>query len=123
MNYDFDYFSGSDIQYPKKPVKPTIGRNPTAIEARAFANSLEDYERDLESYKESAKYYEFQRNERHLLFVEEMQKEFNDISSAQFDVIWSEAYDKGHSGGLPEIYNYFSSLYDFIKEYESAKND
>ena len=41
MSYDFDYYSGSDIRYPEKPVKPRLERNPTAIEARAFADALE----------------------------------------------------------------------------------
>ena len=119
MSYDFDYYSGSDIRYPEKPVKPRLERNPTAIEARAFADALEEYEREFKAYQEDKSFYQSQASSRKTEFKDKLKKDY-DLSDEEFDVIWSEAYDRGHSGGLSEVYSYFDSLYDFVHKYMDA---
>lgn len=116
MSYDFDYFSGTDIKSPVKPTKPTLGRNPTAIDARAFADALEEYEREFRSYEEDKSYYQSQRTDRFNQFRVDLQKEYS-LNDSEFNVIWSEAYDRGHSGGLQEVYGEFDRLFDFVVKY------
>lgn len=119
MSYDFDYYSGADLKYPSKPTKPTLGRNPTAIDARAFADALEEYERALESYKEDKSYYNDRVGARMNELREELMKDYG-LCREEFDVIWNKAWEDCHSGGLYEVYGRFDSLYDFVIEYNKA---
>lgn len=116
MSYDFDYFSGTDIKSPVKPIKPTLGRNPTAIDARAFADALEEYEREFRSYEEDKSYYQHQMSDRRREFEDNLKKDYG-LDDDEFAVIWSEAYDRGHSGGLQEVYSEFDRLFDFVVKY------
>lgn len=113
MNYDFNYYNGSDIRYPEKPVEHRLERNPTAIEARAFADALEEYEREFKAYQEDKSFYQSQASSRLRLFQNQLKKDY-DLSYEEFDVIWSAPWNRGHSGGLSEVYSYFDSLYDFV---------
>jgi len=60
MSYDFQYYSGQMLRMPTKPSKPGLSRmsrNPTAIEARAYADALEEYEREMKAYNENLSWY------------------------------------------------------------------
>lgn len=121
MSYDFDYYRGTDLRSPVKPVKPTLGRNPSAIEARAFADALEEYEREFRGYEEDRKYYQSMVNARAREFEGKLQKDYG-LDDDEFAVIWGEAYSRGHSGGFHEVWQEFDGLYDFALKYvEIAK--
>lgn len=121
MSYDFDYYRGTDLIVPVKPVKPTLGRNPSALEARAFADALEEYEREFRAYEENRGYYQHTVNARAREFEDKLKKDYG-LNDDEFAVIWSEAYDRGHSGGFHEIYSEFDSLYDFALKYVEIVN-
>ncbi len=116
MSYDFDYYRGTDLRVPTKPVKPTLGRNPSAIEARAFADALEEYEREFRSYEDDRSYYQSMVNARAREFEDKLQKDYA-LDDDEFAAIWSEAYSRGHSGGFREVWQEFDSLYDFALKY------
>jgi hypothetical protein len=118
MSYDFDHYSGRHLKYPTKPTKPTLERNPSSIEARAFADALEEYERKCRSYEEDKSYYQFQMAVLHREFADKLKADYG-MGDAEFDTIWGEAYDRGHSGGLEEVFNEFDRLYDFVNKYTS----
>ena len=119
MSYDFDYYSGRHLVYPAKPSRPSIGRSASAIEARAYADALEHYERELEGYEEDKSYYHSQMSALDREFEEKLRSDYA-MSKDEFDVIWSEAYDRGHSAGLEEVVSHFDSLYEFAKKYTSV---
>ena len=116
MSYDFDYYSGNTLRVPVKPIKPRLERNPSAIEARSFADALEEYEHTVKSYDEDLSFY---RREKAALLMEFQDKLRSDygLCESEFSVLWNEAYNRGHSGGLSEVYSEFDSLYDFVKQY------
>lgn len=119
MSYDFDYYSGSHLKVPVKLTKPTLGRNPTAIDARAFADALEEYEREYKAYKENMTFYELSRSS----LIEEFKlKLINDYELSQigFDVIWGNANDYSGFGGLKDIFNEFERLSDLIEKYNNV---
>jgi hypothetical protein len=118
MSYDFDYFSGRHLKYPAKPTKPTLGRNPSSTEARAFADALEEYEREFKGYEEDKRYYQSQMSALHKEFLNKLKADYA-MGDEEFDAIWSEAYDRGHSGGLGEVFGEFDRLYDFVNKYTS----
>lgn len=121
MSYDFDYYRGTDLRAPSKPVKPTLGRNPNAIEARAFADALEEYEREFRAYEEDRSFYQRSVNVRAREFEDKLKKDYG-LDDDEFAVIWSEAYNRGHSGGFSEIYSEFDSLFDFALKYAEIVN-
>ena len=117
MSYDFDYYSGNYLKAPIKPIKPFLCRNPTAIDARAYADAMEEYERNFESYKEDYSYYTKSKN----ALIEEFENRLTieyDLSEKQFKFLWSESYDRRHSGGLEEVHAEFVSLYYLIDRYK-----
>lgn len=116
MSYDFDYYAGRHIKLREKPKKPFLGKNPSAIEARAFADALEDYERELESYKEDQSYYRSQLSVLALEFEDKLKKDYG-LCDQEYQVLWNEAWDRGHSAGLEEVYSEFDSLFHFVKKY------
>ena len=119
MNYDFDYYSGGHLSVPQKPVKPTIGRNPSAIEARAWAEALEEYESALASYNENLGWYRSEKAALLIKFQDNLRTDY-DLEATAFDAIWSEAWDRGYSGGLHEVYHEFDRLFEFLEKYEKA---
>jgi hypothetical protein len=119
MSYDFQYYSGEMLRMPEKPVKPRLERNPSSIEARAYADALEGYEREMKSYNENLGWY---RSEKKLLlqrFQEELRTDF-DLSESEFSVLWDEAYKHARSGNLSEVYHEFNSLHDLFRKYMLA---
>lgn len=115
-NYDFDHYSGAHLISPKKPTKPTLERNPSAIEARAFADALEEYEREFKGYEEDKRWYQSQKSALMQDFKDKLKKDYA-LSDEEFDIIWSEAYDRGHSRGLEGVYSHFDSVHDFAERY------
>jgi hypothetical protein len=116
MSYDFEYYSGQMLRAPTKPSKPGLSRNPTAIEARAFADALEEYEREMKAYNENLSWYRSEAASLLIKFQDKLKEDYS-LGSAEFDVIWSEAYDHSHSGGLQEVYYEFERLYEFASKY------
>lgn len=116
MSYDFIYYSGKMLRMPTKPTKPGLSRNPTAIEARAFADALEEYEREMKTYNENLKWYRSEAESLLNEFKGKVRAEY-ELSEASFNVIWSEAWERGHSSGLQEVYYQFERLHDFVIEY------
>jgi len=121
MSYDFQYYSGEMLRMPEKPVKPTISRNPSAIEARAWADALEEYESELSSYKENLGWYRSEKNVLLEKFKEKVRASYG-LSEEAFDVIWNEAWDRGHSAGLSEVYYNFERLEEFLGKWSKVQS-
>jgi hypothetical protein len=119
--YDYDYFEGKDLRYPAKPVKPVLTRNPTAAEARAYANSLEGYERDLCAYKEDRDQYDREMTLRGQKLHDRIRDDY-DITEDQFDLLWSKAVDRAHSSGsLEEAVANFEELYELAAQFAALE--
>jgi len=116
MSYDFEYYSGEMVRMPEKPVKPRLERNANAIEARAYADALEEYERELKSYNENLGWYKSEKKSLLIKFQDKLRSDYN-LSEPEFSVLWNEAYNRGHSGGLHEVYHEFDRLYEFATKY------
>ncbi len=113
MSYDFEYYSGKHLRYPSKPSKPTISRNPSAIEARAWADALEDYEREIETYNEELSWCRSESSRLQTEFMDKLKKDCG-LSDKAFDLIWDKAWERGHSAGLQEVYQEFDDLFGFL---------
>lgn len=120
MDYDLDYFNGTDLHYPVKPTKPTLGRNPDAIEARAWADAMEEYEREMKGYAENRDYYTRNINGR-LRELKTRLRDEHDISEAQMHLLWTRAYEDGHSEGLQRVVAIFEELYELAAQFAALE--
>jgi hypothetical protein len=116
LELDFGYYNGKDLTYPKKPRTPLLEKNPTSAQARLYASDLEAYELNLESWRIDIRSYNNQINAR----MEEMQSKIREaycLTEAQFNFIWSKAWEDGHSEGLSRVVEIFDELYDFAYDF------
>jgi hypothetical protein len=119
MSYDFEYYSGKDLVYPTKPSVPFLRTNPSAADARIYADELEAYEvAMLEFHAEISRVGKL-RNERLDEFINVLRSDFG-MTQPEFDVIWGKAYDEAHNGGLAETYHKFCDLAEFVSEYNKV---
>lgn len=116
MSYDFDYYNARDIVYPTKPTKPRIGNTPTAAEARAYADAVEAYEIAFKDYERDRAVASAAAGKRLTEFEDRLKADYG-LCDSEFSVLWNEAYNRGHSGGLHEVYSEFDSLSDFTHRY------
>jgi hypothetical protein len=120
MNYDFDYYSGKNLYCPTKPVKPTLGRNPSAIEARAWADAMEEYESEFEVYLEDLDHYNRSINNRVCELKTRLRDDY-DITDSQLGVLWSKAWEDGHDEGLRRVVDIFNELYDIASQFAALE--
>lgn len=113
----------------KLPQKP---REPHKEYQVSDYNSEEEYhiamaETHYPKYREDMKEYEKNKTD----FYQTQNKVFedfkkalfeeygpNDANEKQLEMIYSKAYEEGHSSGMYQIENEFESLSDFIMEYQ-----
>jgi hypothetical protein len=80
------------------------------------------YKFDDDSYKINLEKYSQEFNDKDIEFKNDLAIENNIATYSKLsDVIYSEAYDKGHSAGHSEIASYYSSLSYFANEIIEAK--
>ena len=119
MSYNFAYIRGSDLVYPKSPKKPRLSSNPSAQEAREYADALEHYDIVYTEYRDELMKYTSEIHRREDQFRKELQEEY-DLSDAHFSVLWSFAWDDGHSAGYEEVVLYFERYYDLVTAFQAA---
>jgi len=122
MKYDFDYYSGSDLIYPQKPSKPSLSRNPSAAEARDYADDLEVYEKKLETYRSDRDWYSEQQNNRLLELQTKLRDEY-DITEAQMFILWNKAWVEGHSEGIRCVVALFDEYYELASEFAALEKN
>lgn len=110
MEYNIQYYSGADLICPEKPKKPTIGRNPTPDQARAYADELEEYERSMKRYKDDISDYRLEKQRRLSELKAELCEDY-DIADAQTNLLWERAWDQCHSDGLHSVLDLFDELF------------
>jgi hypothetical protein len=120
MNLDFDYYNGKDLIYPQKPSKPSLSRNPSAAEARDYADDLEVYEKQLESYKSDLAWYSEQQINRLLELQTKLRDEYG-ITGDGMLILWNKAYELGHSEGLNRVVGIFDELYEVASEFAALE--
>ena len=121
MNLDFDYFGGRDLIAPKAPQKPVrLGLNPTAAQARAYADRLESWEAEMIIYRAERALYQDQMNTRLRELQTKLRDEY-DITEAQQFILWNSAWSDGHSEGLRRVVEIFDELYEVASEFAALQ--
>lgn len=116
MAYEFEYYSGKDLEYPRKPQKPKLPPNATAADAQLFAHEMVLWESAKDQYEVNRKSYTEEMKQRMAKFQKKLQEDY-DLNDAQFSLLWNKAWEDGHSGGLQEVWQEFNELHTFVSDY------
>jgi hypothetical protein len=102
------------IPYPDRPKKPNF---PKAIsiseELRNYANEVDVFTNE---WLENHKVFTEKQGEVYAEFKVELLKELDIENNPKAELLYSIAWDKGHSGGLCDIWSEACDLVDLIKE-------
>ena len=116
---NFDYYSCDDLDYPVKPKKAFLPSNsPSEQEVAEYLEIKANYDSLIEKYKELKGDYDALKLDRQDEFWGDARIELGCQSYS--DKIWdkccAKAWEDGHSGGWYEVFNYLSSITDFVDE-------
>ena len=107
-----------EVPYPERLYRPRfsnlISAGTSAREARAFAVALEKYEAQKPEFLVKEKEY---RKKLNLIEEEFKQALFEDLGisdNPKRELLYSKAYEMGHSSGFSNIYSYASDLVELI---------
>jgi hypothetical protein len=110
-DYDFDYYSGRDLEYPVRITKPRLSANPTPAEARKYADDLEAYDPKNKDYHRLVSEYNNAIRDRQDKLKTKLCEDYG-ITKKQCEVLWSAAWERGHSSGLSDVIHYFDLYHD-----------
>jgi hypothetical protein len=78
---------------------------------------------DNEAYKAEMKTRNVFNSQLHKVFTQDLKDEYcPDDMLHLFDIMYSEAWDRGHSAGFSEVASYFSGIVDFTQRIVEANN-
>lgn len=100
-----DWAFEQQCEYILKPTKPVQSIN-SSTDAKKYAIALEEYEKNLESYKIDIEIYKKRENEINLViteFIKEMSG-LNTIPEQYRDKVYAKAYSDAHSYGYDSVY-------------------
>lgn len=132
MNINQNIKSGkydSKVSYPSNDIKPHKKDFYTKIKLSSGEKKVLDnikYETALDKWKVSFNKkildYRESANNGIKLFKLDLFKEF-DLSPEIHEIVYNEAYDRGHSSGLHEIYSHYENLIEFVLKIEKITED
>lgn len=106
---------------PEKPKKP-IQRGVEPADFRAHADALEAYEKEFDEYrKKKAEADEIERR-KHDVWLTKLREEYSGFNDAAFAVIYSKAYEDGHSSGYYNIRQHMDDLAQFVTDVFKAED-
>jgi hypothetical protein len=114
-----DYYKMKDVEYPVNPIKPSLPVKHTAKDALDYAQAMVEWEKDYEIYQVKMKEYRDLENKRLEEFPKDVIKKYgsSNFSDEQHSIIFSRAWEEGHSPGLESIIDQFNGLISFIEEF------
>lgn len=110
--------------YPDRPVKPkALPSDATPAQLRAHADALEAHEKAMESYQSAEAAYRVKQAFIQNIWDEKLRTEYEHLPNAVYEILYSRAYEDGHSAGWDEVRNYmigYDELYKSLKAAEQA---
>jgi hypothetical protein len=122
MSYDYDYYSGRDLVYPRQPSRPRLDakKTITSSDALRYAAELAEYEEEHIKFVASRNAYNEESNKRQGELMRKLEDDY-DISPNQFRILWRRAWDDGHSEGLRRVVEMFEEYYELATEFAAAE--
>lgn len=114
-----DYYAGRDLIYPSPPAPPYMANRNTPAEIRAYADELEAYEAAMAEARVKRDAYNAALRSRQEELVLDLADEYG-LTSKQSAVLFSKAWEDGHSGGIQEVINHFDELVGIVLQFNAA---
>lgn len=109
------------IPYPDRPKKPTLASSlPTAAGARAYADALDQWDKDMITFREAEKAYREADHLVQLQFQNDVLKENGLENHPAAYKVYSLAWDEGHANGYSEVASWVEKLADFARDIETC---
>lgn len=108
--------------YPTSPTRPKAPSDKaTPDEFRKYATALEQYEVAEQLYTREMGYYREEVGRIYAVWKAKLRNEIApEFSATLFDVVYGEAYDRGHSGGYDEVRCVLESMVVFASRIIAA---
>lgn len=109
------YYDKPGIDYPRKPKKPYLSRDPSSEEALEYTNKLKDYEKEYNKWKDILEKYFSARRQLFDEFSSDLEEFHGVKDNPKRTQLFNIAWDLGHSGGYNEVANYYNDFVELIK--------
>jgi len=113
-----DYVKDLEPDYIPRPIKPILKSNPTSIEVKKYAEELEKYEAEVVNHKIATDRKSETVRELHAVLEDYLKDDaglYNIVPKDKQDKVWNCAWQKGHSSGYSEVYNYLVELVELFE--------
>lgn len=108
--------------YPERPrLKAKLSAKPTAAEARAYADAVEEHEKAEATYNIEVRAYNDKQSLVQEAWSKKLRDEHSEVPEAVYWVLYGKAYDDGHSSGYSEVRNTLSDYVDFYHRIKEAE--
>lgn len=104
----------NQLTYPTKPKKPLLDRNATSVEAKHYAEVLEQWEKDMDVYREEVKEYRKEENRLYEQIKKDCLEDVGLLNHPKADKAWEWAWEHGHSSGYSEVYQVLCGITDLV---------
>ena len=101
--------------YPERPRKPVLSKDATPAQIRAYADALEAYDSQLVEYRALVAAWNAHSVALEGEFRRDLEITYDMVGHPKADLLYDKAYEKGHSGGMQEVANYYSDLVELVK--------
>ena len=105
-------------KYPEHASKPRLSSNATAAQARLFAVTLENYEKNKETIARLRAEYNLEEARlNHLFRVDAIEEVFGDDASrfpGLVNYLYGKAYESGHGSGFHEVLSQLEQYSDIV---------
>lgn len=102
------------LEYPKAPSKPSLPFRATAAQAREYADKLEAYETEKAGNREKIAAYHAETRRIEEQFRADLEAEYGMKDHPKAGVLFSKAWEMGHSSGYGEVASYYDDLHELI---------
>ena len=101
---------------PVKPRRPRLAPNPTAEQARAYAEALDLYENvELPEHEAAYAAYRARSAELAASFQNDLEDYYNMRGHPKAELLYWKCYERGHHAGFGEIASVYSDLVELVK--------
>lgn len=120
FEYDLAYYSGEDMVYPTRPVRPAMPKSGDSHSIREYADQLEEYEKLLAIHEVSIRAYRAEQDRRIQQLKQALADDY-DINSAQCDLIWDWARMTRDGENLDVVLETFDHVYEIVANFYNVE--
>lgn len=100
---------------PSKPHKPRLRDGASPSEIRAYADSLDAYEYELQNFKQNKAAWYTRSGELEAQFQKDLEAHYEMTGHPKASLLYSKAWERGHSAGLHDVACVYADLVELVK--------